>query len=56
VDFGVIDAVANGIAAAFRFVADSWRRWATGNLQDYALSLLVGVAIAIAAVAFGVTG
>jgi NADH-quinone oxidoreductase subunit L len=56
VDSGVIDALANGTAAAFRFVADSWRRWATGNLQDYALSVLVGVAIAIVAVAFGVTG
>ncbi len=56
VDSGVIDAIANGIAGAMQLLADSWRRWATGNLQHYALTLLVGVALAIALAALGVQG
>jgi len=56
IDVGVIDAIANGVASAARALGDSWRRWATGNVQDYALTLLVGVLALLACVAMGMAG
>jgi len=53
VDVGVIDAIANGIAGAVQALSGSWRRWASGNVQQYALSLLLGVAIIAVAVVAG---
>ena len=56
IDVGVIDAMANGIASTARALGDSWRRWATGNVQEYALTLLVGVVALLACVAIGMAG
>ena len=53
VDVGIIDAIANGSASAVKMFADSWRRWSTGNVQHYALTLLVGVVAVIAIVIVG---
>ncbi len=54
IDVAVIDGLANGVAALFWTLADSWRRWATGNVQSYAFTLLIGsvalVGFAVAAV------
>ena len=43
----------NGVASTARMFADSWRRWSTGNVQHYALTLLVGVVAVIAVVIVG---
>jgi NADH-quinone oxidoreductase subunit L len=51
VDVGFIDAVANGVATAARALGDSWRRAASGNVQHYALVLLLGVVALMSAVA-----
>jgi NADH-quinone oxidoreductase subunit L len=51
VDVGVIDALANGIATAARTLGDTWRRMASGNVQHYALALLLGVVALMSAVA-----
>jgi len=56
IDVGVIDALANGIASAARALGDSWRRWATGNVQEYALTLLIGVVALLVYVAIGIAG
>ena len=56
VDVGMIDGFANALAAAAQTLADSWRRWATGNVQHYALTLLVGVVVVIVAVAVSAGG
>ena len=53
VDVGIIDAIANGFASAARMFGDSWRRWSTGNVQHYALTLLIGVVTMIAVVVAG---
>ncbi|MEE8312050.1 MAG: NADH-quinone oxidoreductase subunit L [Candidatus Binatia bacterium] len=53
VDVGIIDAVANGVAGSARMLADSWRRWSTGNVQHYALTFLVGVVVVIVVVMVG---
>ncbi|RMD81091.1 MAG: NADH-quinone oxidoreductase subunit L [Candidatus Dadabacteria bacterium] len=53
VDVGVIDGFVNGLAAGCRALADSWRRWATGNVQEYALSIMVGVLALVAFMAAG---
>ena len=51
VDVAVIDGAANGTAAAARGFGGVLRRWSTGNVQHYMLTVLVGVA----AVVFGLT-
>ena len=56
IDVGVIDGLANGVATAAQTLGDSWRRWSTGNVQHYALTVLVGVVLLIVAVAVGITG
>jgi NADH-quinone oxidoreductase subunit L len=56
VDVGVIDGAANGVATVTRSTADSWRRWSSGNVQHYALSLLIGVVLLIVVVATSVVG
>jgi len=43
VDVGLIDALVNGTGTAAQRLSASVRRWATGNVADYAMSLLVGV-------------
>jgi NADH-quinone oxidoreductase subunit L len=56
VDVGFIDAIANGVGSSAQALGESWRRWATGNVQHYALSLLIGVLLLVAAVAVGIAG
>ena len=51
VDVAVIDGAANGTAAAARGFGGVLRRWSTGNVQHYMLTVLVGVAVVI----FGLT-
>jgi NADH-quinone oxidoreductase subunit L len=46
VDPGIIDGAVNGAASLTMTVGDLWRRMQTGNVQHYALSLLLG-AVAI---------
>ena len=41
-DVEVVDGVVNGTAEAVGANSRLWRRWQTGNVQDYALSMLVG--------------
>jgi NADH-quinone oxidoreductase subunit L len=53
VDMVVIDGIANGVAQAARAFGDSWRRWSTGNVQQYAMSVLIGVVILVVAFAIG---
>lgn len=53
VDVAVIDGIANGVAAAAQGLSASWRRWSSGNVQQYALSLLLGVALVVVAVVVG---
>jgi len=56
VDVAVIDGAANALAAAARAVGGSWRGWATGNVQAYALSLFVGVVVVLALMLAGAGG
>jgi NADH-quinone oxidoreductase subunit L len=45
-DVGVIDGLVNGTAEAVAANSGLWRRWQTGNVQQYAISMLLG-AVAI---------
>ena len=56
VDVSLIDGLANGVATAARTLGDTWRRWASGNVQEYALTLLVGVVVLLACVAIAMAG
>jgi len=56
VDVGIIDAFANGFATAAQMLGASWRRWSTGNVQHYALTLLIGVVLLLIVVATGLAG
>ncbi len=47
VDVAVIDGAANGTAAAAVGFGGVLRRWSTGNVQHYMLTVLVGLAIAV---------
>jgi NADH-quinone oxidoreductase subunit L len=47
VDVAVIDGAANGTAAAAMGFGGVLRRWSTGNVQHYMLTVLVGVAIVV---------
>jgi NADH-quinone oxidoreductase subunit L len=51
VDVAVIDGAANGTAAAATGLGGLLRRWSTGNVQHYMLTVLVGVAVVV----FGLT-
>jgi NADH-quinone oxidoreductase subunit L len=51
VDVAIVDGAANGTGAAARGFGGVLRRWSTGNVQHYMLTVLVGVA----AVVFGLT-
>jgi NADH-quinone oxidoreductase subunit L len=51
VDVAVIDGLANAVASAAQTLGDSWRRWSTGNVQHYALTLLLGVVLLMGFVA-----
>jgi NADH-quinone oxidoreductase subunit L len=51
VDVALIDGAANGTAAAASAFGGVLRRWSTGNVQHYMLTVLVGVAVVI----FGLT-
>jgi NADH-quinone oxidoreductase subunit L len=44
-DVAVIDGAVNGTAETLAFNSRWWRRWQTGNVQDYALSFLVGAVV-----------
>jgi NADH-quinone oxidoreductase subunit L len=46
VDVGVIDGLVNGTAATVAANSGLWRLWQSGNVQQYALSILMG-AVAI---------
>ncbi len=45
VDVGVIDALVNGTGTAAQRLGMSVRRWASGNVADYAMSFLIGVVV-----------
>jgi NADH-quinone oxidoreductase subunit L len=47
VDVAMIDGAANGTAAAATGFGDLLRRWSTGNVQHYLLTVLVGVAVVV---------
>ena len=47
VDVEMIDGVANGSAAAVSGLGGIWRRWSSGNVQHYMLTVLLGVAIVV---------
>jgi len=47
VDVAMVDGVANGTAAAATGFGDLLRRWSTGNVQHYLLTVLVGVAVVV---------
>ncbi len=49
-DVEVVDGLANGIASAVTNIGGVWRRWATGNVQHYLLTVLIGVAALVLAV------
>jgi NADH-quinone oxidoreductase subunit L len=56
VDVALIDGAANALAATARAFGGSWRGWASGNVQGYALSLFVGVVVVLALVLVGAGG
>ena len=56
IDVRVIDGVANGVASLASRTGDGWRRWSTGNVQHYALTLLLGVMLVLVALVTGVGG
>jgi len=41
-DVGIIDGLVNGTAEAVGANSGLWRRWQTGNVQQYAASMLLG--------------
>jgi NADH-quinone oxidoreductase subunit L len=41
-DVGVVDGLVNGTAEAVEANSGLWRRWQTGNVQDYAVSMVLG--------------
>jgi len=47
VDVAMIDGAANGTAAAAMGFGGALRRWSTGNVQHYMLTVLIGVAIMV---------
>jgi len=47
VDVAIIDGAANGTASAARGAGGLLRRWSTGNVQHYMLTVLVGVAVVV---------
>jgi NADH-quinone oxidoreductase subunit L len=47
VDVAMIDGAANGTAAAAMGFGGLLRRWSTGNVQHYMLTVLVGVAVVV---------
>ncbi|MFN2426888.1 MAG: NADH-quinone oxidoreductase subunit L [Candidatus Binatia bacterium] len=47
VDVALIDGAANGTASAARGFGGLLRRWSTGNVQHYMLTVLVGVAVVV---------
>jgi len=56
VDVAIIDAAANALAGTVRAFGGSWRSWASGNVQGYALSLFVGVLVVLVLVLAGAGG
>ncbi|MBI3782129.1 MAG: hypothetical protein HY270_01890, partial [Deltaproteobacteria bacterium] len=42
VDVGVVDGIVNGSASAVGINSRAWRRIQTGNVQHYAVSMLIG--------------
>ncbi len=49
-DVAFIDGIANGIATAATNIGEGWRRWTTGNVQHYLLTVLVGATIVLAVI------
>jgi len=47
VDVAMIDGAANGTASAARGLGGVLRRWSTGNVQHYMMTVLVGVAVVV---------
>ncbi len=45
VDVGVIDGIVNGVASLSHFFGERIRRFQTGNVEDYALFMVIGVAV-----------
>jgi NADH-quinone oxidoreductase subunit L len=56
VDVAIIDGAANALAATVRAFGGSWRGWAGGNVQAYALSLFVGVVVVLVLMLVGAGG
>jgi len=53
VDVQFIDGIANGTATSINTIGAGWRRWSTGNVQHYMLTVLVGVAALVLALSLG---
>lgn len=51
-DQEVIDGAVNGIASANTFSGEKLRRWNTGNVQDYALTMLAGLVVIVLVVIY----
>jgi NADH-quinone oxidoreductase subunit L len=47
VDVAIVDGAANGVASAATGAGGVLRRWSTGNVQHYMLTVLVGVAVVV---------
>jgi NADH-quinone oxidoreductase subunit L len=56
VDVAIIDGAANALAATVRAFGGSWRAWAGGNVQGYALSFFVGVVVVLILMLAGAGG
>ena len=44
----MIDRAVNGTARGVAAAGQRWRRWQSGNVQQYALSLLIGAVAVLA--------
>jgi NADH-quinone oxidoreductase subunit L len=47
-DVRVVDGAVNGTASGMATASRLWRRWQTGNVQQYALSFLIGAVLVVA--------
>ena len=56
IDVGLIDAIVNSFASTTAQFSDGWRRWTSGNLQHYALTMLLGAAVVAVFLFAGVRG
>ena len=53
VDVAIIDRFADGVGMMAGVLSETWRRWNTGSVQHYALSLLAGALALVTVVLLG---